>query len=225
MAPMMQYMEGTVFPLFLFYVEEVLIVCYSKYKYNLITPLEGIGGFKQLSHASVAFFQATLLSKTSLKLHDILSLLRKHVTKGQLFLGCNKFCSASEVLNFYVPNFSDSKHHKDTEEMIVFNFGKFLKKVEREGISTNWVNVEDGEYSERTVTVNMGHVLQAFIGCGALPKNITAGAIDFCLTSDQFSYVNTCAPSFASVEPKTLSTMKILKTILFVLLLKLRALV
>ena len=45
------------------------------------------------------------------------------------------------------------------------------------------------------VILNMGDLLQALLGCPALPKGINEGLLKFDHKSDQLTTVNTCAPS------------------------------
>ncbi|XP_052786274.1 E3 ubiquitin-protein ligase Itchy-like [Mya arenaria] len=139
-----------------------------------------------------------------LKLHDMLLLLTKHGENGRALLCCDtKSTSMSDVLAFFVPKFSKSEHEKADEEMIVYNFGKFLKKVEN-AISTDWVKMNSSEESLKEVTINLGDVLQALIGCRSLPRNIKSGEMEFDHLSNQLSYVNTCAPSIIFTRTKEL---------------------
>ncbi|XP_052769819.1 uncharacterized protein LOC128209697 [Mya arenaria] len=140
-----------------------------------------------------------------LKLHDMLLLLTKHGENGRALLCCDtKSTSMSDVLAFFVPKFSKSEHEKADEEMIVYNFGKFLKKVENGAISTDWVKMNSSEESLKEVTINLGDVLQALIGCRSLPRNIKSGEMEFDHLSNQLSYVNTCAPSIIFTRTKEL---------------------
>ncbi|WAR27605.1 hypothetical protein MAR_013309 [Mya arenaria] len=140
-----------------------------------------------------------------LKLHDMLLLLTKHGENGRALLCCDtKSTSMSDVLAFFVPKFSKSEHEKADEEMIVYNFGKFLKKVENGTISTDWVKMNSSEKSLKEVTINLGDVLQALIGCKSLPRNIKSGEMEFDHLSNQLSYVNTCAPSVIFTRTKNL---------------------
>ncbi|WAR10678.1 hypothetical protein MAR_035754 [Mya arenaria] len=140
-----------------------------------------------------------------LKLHDMLLLLTKHGENGRALLCCDtKSSSMSDVLAFFVPKFSKSEHEKADEEMIVYNFGKFLKKVENGAISTDWVKMNSSEESLKEVTINLGDVLQALIGCRSLPRNIKSGEMEFDHLSNQLSYVNTCAPSIIFTRTKEL---------------------
>ena len=60
-------------------------------------------------------------------------------------------------------------------------------------ISCISIDGETGASSE--VDLNTGHLLQALIGCPALPSSITEGIITFDHHSDYLTTVNTCAPS------------------------------
>lgn len=53
---------------------------------------------------------------------------------------------------------------------------------------------EDCE-EEKIVTLQMRHVLRAFLGCDSLPRNISTGVIEFAHNSNNLSSVNTCGPS------------------------------
>ncbi|WAR15457.1 hypothetical protein MAR_005562, partial [Mya arenaria] len=101
--------------------------------------------------------------------------------------------SASDVQSFFKPTYTPDSEWKPREEMIMYNFGKFLKKAERGTLSTPWIDIYDGV--ETQVVINTGHVLQALIGCETLPRNIECGLVEFSHTSNNLTIVNTCAPS------------------------------
>lgn len=74
-------------------------------------------------------------------------------------------------------------------------------------ISTNWLYLGEGEdITESIVTLNMGHVLQALIGCRRLPTNMMkgAGTIEFDHIQSRLTTANTCAPSLCLGSTKLL---------------------
>ena len=68
---------------------------------------------------------------------------------------------------------------------------------------TPWVDLYDG--TERQVVINTGHVMQAFVGCETLPRNLENGIIEFNHTSNNLTTVNTCAPSIMFSQTERIS--------------------
>lgn len=66
-----------------------------------------------------------------LKLHGMLKLLKHFPVEGARFLSEDCFPTAEEVHSFLKPIFSDKEEEKRKEEAIVYNFTRFLQKVER----------------------------------------------------------------------------------------------
>ncbi|WAR28253.1 hypothetical protein MAR_013957, partial [Mya arenaria] len=106
-----------------------------------------------------------------LKLHGILELLQQHTKEANSYLSedCNPTAHALE--------FSTDADQKATEEMMIYHWNKFLKKIEKSKIITPWLDVNDGNQPD--VTLNMGHVLQSLLGCTRLPVNLSFGTIQF----------------------------------------------
>ncbi|XP_076082340.1 uncharacterized protein LOC143053438 [Mytilus galloprovincialis] len=127
------------------------------------------------------------------KLLGVLELCRKHPTDSRKCLEPSDI-SYSEVMDFFKPSYSSEKEKKEKEEVIVYNFGQFLKKVERQRITSNWINLDIDEEKKDT-NVSMKNVLQAFVGSEGLPTDIDFGIIEFDHQSENLSSVNTCAPS------------------------------
>ncbi|XP_053404361.1 G2/M phase-specific E3 ubiquitin-protein ligase-like [Mercenaria mercenaria] len=101
--------------------------------------------------------------------------------------------TAADIQEFFKPSYTDDNQElKKIEELIVYNFRKFLKKAERGKISTPWINILDETESE--VTITTGHVLQALVGCETLPR-ISSGLLLFNHNGSDLTIVNTCAPS------------------------------
>ncbi|WAR07436.1 hypothetical protein MAR_017394, partial [Mya arenaria] len=127
-----------------------------------------------------------------LKLHGILELLQQHTKEA------NKFSTDAD--------------QKATEEMIIYNCNKFLKKIEKSKIITPWLDVNDGNQPD--VTLNMGHVLQSLLGCTRLPVNLSFGTIQFDHISRHLPKVNTCAPSILFTKTKELENYETFEEIL-----------
>ncbi|WAR20106.1 hypothetical protein MAR_001944 [Mya arenaria] len=131
-------------------------------------------------------------STTSLKLLGVQTAIQGHAEESIKFFTTSPV-SASDVQSFFKPTYTPDSELKPREEMIMYNFGKFLKKAERGTLSTPWIDIYDGVKTQ--VVINTGHVLQALIGCETLPRNIECGLVEFSHTSNNLTTVNTCAPS------------------------------
>ncbi|WAR20278.1 G2E3-like protein [Mya arenaria] len=128
------------------------------------------------------FIPSLLQFVEGLKLHGMLDMLRKCPEKAYSYLMQTEHVDSLTI-----------KAEKEDEEVILCNFHQFLKKLERGKISCISIDAETGSSSE--VNLNTGHLLQALIGCPALPSCITEGIITFDHKSDYLTTVNTCAPS------------------------------
>ncbi|XP_053376238.1 uncharacterized protein LOC123546668 [Mercenaria mercenaria] len=130
-----------------------------------------------------------------LKLHDVLKLLQQHTEEAM-----NYFCEdldpkADDVVLFFKPSFSSVAEEKSIEEVIIYNWNKFLKKIEKGKVTTPWVDLHVEDATEQEVTLSIGHALQALLGCTRIPLNIDCGLIEFDHISCHLPKVNTCAPS------------------------------
>ncbi|XP_052776058.1 uncharacterized protein LOC128213961 [Mya arenaria] len=130
--------------------------------------------------------------RQGLKLLGVQTAIQGHAEESIKFFTTSPV-SASDVQSFFKPTYTPDSELKPREEMIMYNFGKFLKKAERGTLSTPWIDIYDGV--ETQVVINTGHVLQALIGCETLPRNIECGLVEFSHTSNNLTTVNTCAPS------------------------------
>ncbi len=65
-----------------------------------------------------------------LKLHGILALLHKHRQEAEQLLVQGDQESGSSILRFYLAQYSTEPEKKKQEEMVVYNFRRFIKKVE-----------------------------------------------------------------------------------------------
>ncbi|WAQ95694.1 G2E3-like protein [Mya arenaria] len=139
------------------------------------------------------FIPSLLQFVEGLKLHGMLDMLRKCPEKAYSYLMQTEHVDSLTIKGFFKPVFSSDKAEKEDEEVILCNFHQFLKKLERGKISCISIDAETGSSSE--VNPNTGHLLQALIGCPALPSCITEGIITFDHKSDYLTTVNTCAPS------------------------------
>ncbi|XP_052818014.1 uncharacterized protein LOC128244036 [Mya arenaria] len=142
-----------------------------------------------------------------LKLHGVLEALKASSSDAEAILGISSsHTSADTVVDLFSPSYSADKEEKDNEEMIIYNFSNFLKKVERGQIETPWLNLDE-PYSTKNATINMGHVLQTLLGCPRPPRNITAGTglIEFNHKDNRLSHVNTCAPSLCFAATRSLN--------------------
>ncbi|WAR07778.1 UPL1-like protein, partial [Mya arenaria] len=146
------------------------------------------------------------------RLHGILELLQQHTKEANSYLSedCNP--TAHDVGSFFIPEFSTDADQKATEEMIIYNWNKFLKKIEKSKIITPWLDVNDGNQPD--VTLNMGHVLQSLLGCTRLPVNLSFGTIQFDHISRHLPKVNTCAPSILFTKTKELENYETFEEIL-----------
>ncbi|WAR07905.1 hypothetical protein MAR_017863, partial [Mya arenaria] len=61
-------------------------------------------------------------------------------------------------------------------------------------ISSTVINISTETAEEDSIQVTLELVLQAFVGCQGLPKDIPSGLIEFNHNSSALSHVNTCAP-------------------------------
>jgi hypothetical protein len=66
-----------------------------------------------------------------LKLHGILDILRKHREDSMEVLLFADQPALSEVARFFVPSYSSDNCLKAREVMVMYNFNKFLKQVDR----------------------------------------------------------------------------------------------
>jgi hypothetical protein len=67
-------------------------------------------------------------------------------------------------------------------------------------VSTQWNDIQsldDETTADSVVTLHMGHVLQALVGCPRIPTNMRkgVGSIEFDHSKNWLSFANTCAPS------------------------------
>ncbi|XP_060078764.1 G2/M phase-specific E3 ubiquitin-protein ligase-like [Ylistrum balloti] len=122
-----------------------------------------------------------------LKLHGILQKLQEHPKDACLFFNESSYPTA----DFFKPVYSSVTEEK--EEMIVYNWGKYLKNIEKGRISTPWLSMDTGV--EDIVELNMGHLCQALLGCPKLLTSMNSGSIQFDHKSSNLPTVNTCAPS------------------------------
>ena len=65
--------------------------------------------------------------------------------------------------------------------------------VSGQQVLTPWIDL-DNNTNVNTV-LDMGHVLQALIGCPSLPKDLSNGLLTFDHASKGLTTVNTCGPS------------------------------
>lgn len=132
-----------------------------------------------------------------LKLHGVYEVLTHHMENGRKFLMKCPLPTYLEVKSFFQPVFSVNHVLKEKEQMVMFNFGQFLKNVERDRVKTDLINLlENGKENEvKGLTVTLKMVLQALLGSEYLPTDIESGIIEFDHEKDTLSSVNTCAPS------------------------------
>jgi hypothetical protein len=64
-------------------------------------------------------------------LHGVLEILQKHKSDAKALLVKTIGTSASEVMDFFKPQYSTNDNEKATEEMIIYNLNQFLKNLER----------------------------------------------------------------------------------------------
>lgn len=69
-------------------------------------------------------------------------------------------------------------------------------------ISSSWFSLETEH--EEMVQLNMGHLLQALLGCPNLTPSLSNGLINFDHTSLDLPKINTCAPSITFSRTKHL---------------------
>ncbi|XP_060083297.1 uncharacterized protein LOC132562566 [Ylistrum balloti] len=127
-----------------------------------------------------------------LKLHGILQKLQEHPKDACLFFNGSSYPTADEIQDFFKPVYSSGTEEKEKEEMIVYNWGKYLKNIKGR-ISTPWLSMDTGV--EDIVELNMGHLCQALLGCPKLLTSMNSGSIQFDHKSSNLPTVNTCAPS------------------------------
>lgn len=60
----------------------------------------------------------------------MLDIIQKHPEDGLAVFIKSKYASAAEISKFFVPSFSSEEEKLALEEVVVYNFMKFLKKVE-----------------------------------------------------------------------------------------------
>ncbi|WAR30892.1 hypothetical protein MAR_033434 [Mya arenaria] len=97
----------------------------------------------------------------------------------------------------------------------------------RGNVSTRLINLNAAEEnaSDEQVTLNMGHVLQALIGCSRFSRNMGKGSgmIDFDHTAQRFSHVNTCMPGICFSSTKSLTESEQLEKHHICIIMELRA--
>ncbi|XP_052811809.1 uncharacterized protein LOC128239278 isoform X1 [Mya arenaria] len=131
-----------------------------------------------------------------LKLHGVLDIMILHHQEATQFLGEATALTAEVVNNFYSFSFSDKGDPNwETEEAIEYNFRCFICQVKKGRISSTVINISTETAEEDSIQVTLELVLQAFVGCPGLPKDIPSGLIEFNHNSSALSHVNTCAPS------------------------------
>ena len=72
---------------------------------------------------------------SGLKLHGFLQLLQKFPTEGRSYLVKTKSDKSVDVKNFFKPVYSREQKEKEEEELVMYNFHQFLKKLERKSCS------------------------------------------------------------------------------------------
>jgi hypothetical protein len=61
----------------------------------------------------------------------MLDMMRKFPAEGSSYLSKTEFVNSQEVKEFFKPVYSSSTTEKEDEEIIVYNFHQFLKKLDR----------------------------------------------------------------------------------------------
>ncbi|XP_078332486.1 uncharacterized protein LOC111101652 isoform X3 [Crassostrea virginica] len=137
-----------------------------------------------------------------LKLHGILNLLKQFPVEGAKFLSEDSLPTAEEVHSFLKPTFSEKEEEKNREEAIIYNFSRFLQKVERKKISTLCIDPFAEVPTEEELCINTSHILTCLLGCRRIPENIPYIVIEFDHKKSSLPKVNTCLPSviFADTE-------------------------
>lgn len=128
-----------------------------------------------------------------LKIHGLFEILQQHPDEAASFFSERSFPSADEVQAFFIPVFSKIEEEKAEEEIIIYNWGKCLKNIEKGRISTPWLSLDTDQ--EEVVQLNIGHLLQALLGCPNLTPYLSSGLIKFDHESFDLPRINTCAPS------------------------------
>ncbi|XP_078341565.1 G2/M phase-specific E3 ubiquitin-protein ligase-like isoform X1 [Crassostrea virginica] len=135
----------------------------------------------------------------------LLETLRTFPDEAVSILAVSDLPSAEDLMKFYVPQYSSDHVKKDLEERVVYNLDRFLKKIEKNKVSSVWINPMndvDNATLEVPASINTGHVLQSLIGCQRLPRNLERGYLEFDHDSKNLSTINTCLPSitFPNIE-------------------------
>ncbi|XP_055958773.1 uncharacterized protein LOC126831591 [Patella vulgata] len=134
-----------------------------------------------------------------LKLHGVYKLLMQYSAEATEYFSRTDV-KALDVINLFHPSFSIKPEDKELEEIIVYNFHQFLKKLERGKISTQWLDMETD--LEDDVQLNTGHFLLATTGSPAISPNIGDGLLLFDHANLNCTTVNTCAPSITINQTK-----------------------
>ncbi|XP_061195286.1 uncharacterized protein LOC133203526 [Saccostrea echinata] len=137
-----------------------------------------------------------------LKLHGILEILKKFPEDGAKVLSVDNFPTAEEIHSFLKPTFSDKDEEKKKEEAIIYNFSRFLQRVERKKITTTCIDPFAEVPKEEELCLNISHILTCLLGCERIPENIPYIVIEFDHEKCSLPKVNTCLPSvvFADTE-------------------------
>ncbi|KAK6166961.1 hypothetical protein SNE40_022186 [Patella caerulea] len=144
-------------------------------------------------YAFYKFLPPILQFIEGLTLHNVLTELKNYSVEGKKCLQMNSYNDAAPVIDFYKPSYSKDENLKQKEEVCVYNFHQFLRKLQRGKICSKWVSLEDD--SEEDVVLHLGHFLQAAVGSPTLPRDIICGLLIFDHSSKDLTTVNTCAPS------------------------------
>ncbi|WAR07977.1 hypothetical protein MAR_017935 [Mya arenaria] len=163
-----------------------------------LTFIYGHPGLKTLHQTIIKYILNEKTPTTEIPLADVqnATVLRAIDTEATQFLGEATALTAEVVNNFYSFSFSDKGDPNwETEEAIEYNFRCFICQVKKGRISSTVINISTETAEEDSIQVTLELVLQAFVGCQGLPKDIPSGLIEFNHNSSALSHVNTCAPS------------------------------
>ncbi|XP_060085308.1 uncharacterized protein LOC132564690 [Ylistrum balloti] len=144
-------------------------------------------------------------SKEGLKLGGVLEVLRRFPKDAEGVLGSGGGVTAEDIHNFYSPIYSTESTEKSKEQRIVYNLNRFLCKIEKNKISSTWLNPwHDGQDTpeDQTKAISLENVSQALIGSPRLPRDVSKGNIQFDYKSSNLSSVNTCVPfiTFSNID-------------------------
>ncbi|XP_053386140.1 uncharacterized protein LOC128550670 isoform X2 [Mercenaria mercenaria] len=139
------------------------------------------------------FIPSLLQFMEGLKLHNLLEMFKKYPGQACTFLLKTDHVESLKVKEFFKPVYSQIQAEKEAEEVVIFNFHQFLKKLERGKVLCTRIDVDTDTSTDEVL--DMGNLMQALIGCPAFPSSITEGIITFDHNSDQLTTINTCAPS------------------------------